>query len=156
MPSLDLSDAFLEPSFLDTFQVVRRKEVVNLQGRSTIIQSLFNATGTVDSASPNDLQRLGDYQFDDDAISIVTRTRLFDEARQIESGAEASYQPDLIFWAGAYYIIKALDNYTRFGIGWVQAICVETTYVSTPVQEGQTVSMFNFQVPSNSGNVACF
>jgi len=155
MPSLDLSEAYLEPSFLDTFQVVRRVETISQEGRSVVSTTRINATGVVDAASPNDLQRLGDMQFVDGAISIVTKFKLFDASQQVQNGKNTSYQPDLVFWAGAYYLVRTLENYSRYGIGWVQAICIEQTYVATPPQDGVSNPMFDFSNPVNSENIPC-
>ena len=131
MPSLDLSDAF-DPSFLDIFVVFRRKENIDDYGRSVITTTQMNVAGVVTVAATNDLQRLPDYQEADGGISIVTRFKLYEEARELVNGTYQDFQPDLIQWAGSIYVVKSLDDYTRFGFGWTQAICIEQKYVGTP------------------------
>lgn len=153
MPQLDLREALLDPLLIDRFQVVRRAETVNNYGRSTTKNLYFNTFGVVDSASPNDLQRLGDYQFQGGAISVVCQFKL----RGVSQEARQNYQPDLIQWDSATYIVVTVENYSRYGAGWIQAIAVETTpFVSeAPGPDGYIPSL-TFTDPRNSGYLPCF
>lgn len=129
MPSLDVSEAFLEPMFLDGFVVLRQAETISNKGRSVItpeeIDGLF---GTVCAASPNDLERLRDYEFQGNAISIVTNFML----RGVSAANNQGFQPDVIVWAGDQYTVVTVQDYARYGVGFIQAIAVERTYVGLP------------------------
>lgn len=157
MPAIDMSDAgFEDPEWVDYFAVVRRKETVSeATGRSVLAEVWFpRVFGNVNQASPNDLERLGDFQYQGGAISIVCKFKLYDEASNLVDGVVQGYQPDLILWAGSYYIVKTLENYSRYGPGFVQAICVEFTYVGSPPQGGALIPSADFSNPNNSAMVA--
>ena len=149
-----MSDALLDPMLLDYFAVIRRKESISDHGRAVIsAQTLPRIFGNVNAASPNDLERLGDYQFQGAALSIVTRFKFYAES---ETALLQDYQPDLIYWDSAYYIVKTLENYSRYGPGFVQAICIETTYVAEPTPQGAVFPTCDFSNPQNSGYLPCF
>lgn len=139
--------------FQDSFMVWRRISVVNLKGRAVQTVRKIPVMGVVDAASPNDLERLPDYSYAGGAISIVCKFKLFEESRT--EAPTQDYFPDLINWAGSIYIVKTLENYSRYGVGWVQAICIEYTYVGTPTQDHAEIPTLDFSNPVNSGYIPC-
>lgn len=115
MPTLDVNDAF-DPSFIDTFVVTRRTEIVNQFGRATFTAQVFEATGVVVPTSPNDLQRLPEMQFMNKSISIYTQENL--------QGPSPGMMPDEILWHGSQFVVHALDDYSGYGRGFLMAICL--------------------------------
>lgn len=113
-----MSDAF-GPEMLDEFEVVRRAETVDSNGEAVIGSVALMAVGVVCRASPDDLQRLPELDLMDAYISVVTQFRLRGPAR----AAGRQFKPDVIRWQGSSFVVKALDPYTNFGAGFVQAIC---------------------------------
>lgn len=113
---LDLSAAVLAPEFQDTFSVVRRAYSVDQNGRSVLTpHAPVAATGVVTPAGPTDLKRLPDDQYQQEAITIVTTYRL---QGAVEGGA-----PDRVQWNGNLYQVIDVEDYSRYGRGFIRAIC---------------------------------
>ena len=153
MPSLDMSDALLEPQFQDNFAILRRKQSVSDKGRAVISASRIDGFGVVTAASPNDLERLGDYQFQGSALSIVTKYKLRGVSKTEPEGQQ--YQPDIIEWGGSFYLVVTIQDYSRYGSGFIQAICVSTTYTDDAPGEGAFLQIGSFDVSANSGLIPC-
>ncbi len=118
MSALDLSEAF-DPEYVDSFTVRRQAESLVL-GRTQITPTdIAPVYGTVCAASPNDLLRIPDSTSFTRAISIVTQFKVI--------GAEVGFQPDLILWQGSQYLVKHVDLYPHFGVGWYQVIAASIT-----------------------------
>lgn len=143
MAFLDISDVLLDPSFTDTFQVQRRLETVDINGRSTTRTSTSNTFGVVTAASPNDLSRLPDADVYHRVLSVVTQFKLRGETAD---GSGSNWKPDLIVWRGDNYIVKEVDLYPQFGAGFVQAVCASEDLVDRPPSE----TAFVFTSKSNS------
>ena len=151
MPSLDLSDAFNESTFLDAIVVLRRQEIVSSKGRSTVSTSQIPTYANVDAASPDQLERLADAQFQGKTLSIVTKFRLRGVSEQGSSG----YQPDVIQYNGDSYIVQLIDDYSRYGVGWIQALATSINFVDQS-PENLIGASLRFNLPANSEFVACF
>lgn len=121
MAELDLSDAF-GMELLDCFVVQRRQETVDSNGEAVIETVPMDAAGVVTRATPNQLLRLAESDSSEAHICIVTQFRLRGPAR---AGGE-QFKPDNILWQGSTYVVKAVDPYTNFGSGFVQAIAGST------------------------------
>lgn len=148
MPSLDLSEALFEPSFLDQFVVKRRRQVMDQYGIAAITTQLIAAFGTVTTSSGNDLKRGADEQHAEKNIHIVTSFRL--------RGATVGYQPDLVTWHGDDFLVKKVEDYTGYGIGWVQVECASIDFMDQPPPSRAGL---DFADPNNSGlagAVACY
>jgi galactose-6-phosphate isomerase len=162
MPSLDMSDVLLESMFQDAFAVIRRRETISPKGRSIITPYRYNnVIGVICAASPNDLERLGDYQCQGSALSIVTKFKLQGIAKAavapgIDSAGQPrpQYQPDTIFWNGSYYLAVTVENYSRYGAGFIQCIAVSSDYIDDqPGQSGMKVQSFDFSNPQDSSYI---
>jgi len=105
MPTLDVADAF-DPSFMDSFIVIRRTEAVNQYGRVVTTEQRFNSTGVVTATGPDDLQRLPEMQYMNKAITIYTRFKI--------QGPSDGYQADFILWHGSHFIVQTLDDYSGY------------------------------------------
>lgn len=128
MADLDVSDLLLDPDFTEVFKVLRQREVVGTNGRSTAtVSALPGIVGVITMASPNDLLRVPDEQHSDKNISVVTKFRL--------RGPSPGYQPDKIVWQGDTYIVHNVEPYTQFGSGFVQAIAGSIDAIDQPPAE---------------------
>ncbi len=123
MPTHDVNDAF-DPSFIDTFTVLRRAQTVNQVGRVQITEQQIAGQGVVVASSPNDLLRVPEMQYQNKSISIYTTMRL--------QGPSAGMQPDEILWHGSQYVVRALDDYSGYGRGWIMVICTSIDAVDPP------------------------
>lgn len=126
MPALDFTDVILDPDVSATSFDVIRRPIVMVKGRATTPAPVTyeSVLGSINSASPEDLKRLEDYQVSQKVISIVTQFRL-----QLES---PGYNADEVLWHGSTYVVKWVDDYTIFGAGQIQALAVSMTYNDPP------------------------
>lgn len=125
MPTLDVSDAF-DPSFMDTFVVIRRVETVNQNGRVETTEQRWTVDGVITATGPDDLQRLPELQYMNKAITIYTRWKL--------QGPSPGYQPDFVLWHGSYFIVQTLDDYSGYinEQGFVTANCMSINALDPP------------------------
>lgn len=121
MPLLDVSDILGDPDFADEFIVIRRAETVNEYGESVVTQTEIFASGVVTAASGSILEQLPEGTRATGAILIHTQVRL-----EIVS---ATAQADRIRWAGNLYTVTNLSDYSRYGGGFVAAVCTLTDIV---------------------------
>lgn len=128
MPFLDVSDGF-DIDFLDTISVIRRKQLISNKGRgSTQDTTTASVAAVVCPASGSVLDRLPDYDVSKKYISVVTKFRL-QLAAQVGSD---TYKPDLVQWGGDSFIVEVLDDASRYGAGFVEAICSSIDYTDAP------------------------
>jgi hypothetical protein len=115
VPTLDVSEAF-DPSFMDDFIIVRRVQGISQYGRPVLAEKQFAATGVVVPTSPTDLQRLPEMQYMNKSITIYTQWKL--------QGPAPGYQPDEVLWHGSQFLVRSLDDYSGYGRGFLQVICI--------------------------------
>lgn len=119
MPTLDLS--FLTADSLiagDPFNVNRRAESIDDNGRTVIATTVISAVGAVYPTPPNDLVRTTDAGYANKSITVVTSFDL----RMTSTG----FQPDQVEWpvgSGDLYVVRMLNDYSRYGTGFVEAQC---------------------------------
>jgi hypothetical protein len=121
MPQLDLSDAFLEPTFQDQFYVLRRSDTTDVHGKTQISTVTFSANGVVTINGDQDLDRGPDEQHAAKTITVITRFNI--------RGATKGYQPDIIRWHGDNFLVTAVEDYSTWGLGWYQISASEQDFV---------------------------
>lgn len=130
MPFLDPDlDAF-DVEFWDTISVIRRQQVVSNKGRgSTADTRIDGVNAVVCIASGSVLDRIPDYDIAKKYISVTGPFRL-----QLASGphgndaAGVTYKNDQVIWAGTTFEVIQLDDDSRYGQGWTEAICSSIDY----------------------------
>lgn len=126
MPLIDLSEVL---SSLDiacqTFTIVRRSEAVNQYGESVLTTSLIDTVGAVQPLGDNSMLREEMFTTNSNGITVWTTTPLFNAGRTV---AGVTYQPDLILWNGAHYLVRNMDPWSDFGAGFFKAECSQTEY----------------------------
>lgn len=142
MPFLNVDTVFIDPDFTDRFTVDRRVETVDTHGRSVVGHEYFHETGVVTAVSPNDLQRQEGYQAMSRSISIVCKFNLH--------GETSGMQPDIVVWRGSNYLVKHVDPYPQFGVGFFQAECSSMDRVD-PALSAEVLGQLVFNLPANSG-----
>lgn len=122
MPLLDVNDAF-DSQMLDPMTVIRRTMTVTSKGRTQVTETVVTPSplGVITAASPDDLARLPEAEYQNRAISIYTPFRLQGATRD-EAGAETL--PDHVLYHGAVYVVRALDDFSGYGRGFVSAVAV--------------------------------
>lgn len=153
MPTLDPSRVILSPRLADRFTVVRRQQIAQPNGRPKKVQTSFpNVVGVVTYASPNDLERLPDEERAKQSIRVHTRFRLFAPARDV---VQQTFLPDLVLWDGDFFVVADLNRYSRYGAGFLDAICCSMDVVDTPASYlPAVVGQLDFSRPNQSFNLA--
>lgn len=129
MPLLDVSDA-LDPVMLDCFSVQRRVQTINQNGRNVPgTKEYVYVYGVVGPTSPSDLDRTPDLQTMPKTISVVTKFSL--------QGPSPDYNPDLIVWAGDTYVVRNIEDWSRYGRGYIRAVAGSIDSQNLPPREGE-------------------
>ena len=117
MPLQDVTDVLYDPDFSDTFSLIRSEQLISSGGIATdgVPTTVANIIGVVVPDSGRALQRLGADQRVTDAIEIFTTYRLTTGNGQDEA--------DRITWNGGNYVVVNVRDYSRFGVGFIEAVC---------------------------------
>lgn len=135
MPLIDVSLVLRDPNLIDSLWIHRRTEVVNNFGISTTTTELLSAYGIAYPATDNDLKRFPDLQIQGKSIVVITQFMLRGESQL--QGSE--FQPDVVVWNGNNFVVKALEDYSLYGRGFVFAICASMDLVDA------------YPIPQNDG-----
>lgn len=129
----DMKDALLAPEFLDTFQVIRRKQTTDSNGRVQITNCLpMLARGIVLPFTPDSLRRDENMQYEFKALSITTTFLLRGPSTVVNN--PNTFAPDIVVWNGDNYLITGLDDYSNYNPGFVKVIAVSMDYIDQAPQ----------------------
>lgn len=106
---MDLSVLLTDPDFARPFAVIRRTERVDERGRADYAQERFDALGSIQPATPKELERLPEGDRHKETVAVFTATAL--RAGDEETGTA----PDWLERHGALYEVTSLDNWTTEG-----------------------------------------
>jgi galactose-6-phosphate isomerase len=122
MPDLDVTDIILDPDFCETLIVKRREENL-VKGRSTLTVTVIDPApvGVVLPVDDQPLVRGPDQQNLPRLLEVHTPFRLRGAAK--DPGTGKQYQPDIITWNGDDFVVNKVQDYSRFGQGFIQADC---------------------------------
>lgn len=123
MPDIDISDLTLDSDIAgETFTVLRRQQVMQTNGVPLITTTLHDAVGAIFPAGDNTLVRQEAFEHQQNAVKVITTFRLRGASRSANGD---QFLPDLIQRAnGDTYIVHALNEWTKFGAGFIEADCV--------------------------------
>lgn len=117
MPLLDVTDILHDPDFMDLITVRRRADSVDAYGRSSLTSTdTENVGAVITMATGDDLRRFDVGQVQGRAILVITEFRLH--------SAKEGNQPDQVLWDGGIYTVYDLQQYNRYGAGFVEAIAI--------------------------------
>lgn len=127
MPDIDVSEVLVSLDIAcQSFDVIRRQEVVGANGRTTIVTTNIPAQlGAVQPLGDNSLLREEQFTTSNNGVEVWCHTRLFGSGKS----AMLTYQPDLILWDGNYYEVRIVDGWDQFGQGFTHAHCMGYDYV---------------------------
>lgn len=149
MPDFDFDEVLTDPDFLDVFNVTRRADNPNGFGEAAFTPSSFqNLRGVVTPASPSALKRLPEEQRQSKTLEIITRFAL----RGASNDAGQDYQPDLIFYAGNNYVVTDVQDWSRYGAGWVSALCTLNDVVPAPPKTNVSPTFGPVVIPGGGGS----
>lgn len=111
--SLDVSDLLTDPDFCDPIVIQRNSQSVTAQGLGVTTPSQVQIGACVVPAGSLDLYRGMDAELLKGKIHIYTRFPL--------TAGENGITADIVFWRGRQYTVSAVDDFSNFGIGFVDA-----------------------------------
>jgi len=120
MPLIDVSQLLHDPDFTTTFVVARGTQTVDSHGRASETRTTSTQTGVVYPASGNKLIRTPEGENIIGDITIVTQF-------QLTEGDGASNQADLVTWNGRTYTVVNTNDYSQYGNGFIEAVCIKKT-----------------------------
>lgn len=121
MPDLDVTDILSDPDFCETLTIKRRAQTVGTNGRASTTTTTISPppVGVVQPVSDQPLVRGPDQQNLPRLLEVHTPFRL----RSASRSGGVTYQPDILVWNGDDYIVNKVQDWSRYGAGWVQADC---------------------------------
>ena len=73
---MDVSQLLIDPDFARSFTVVRRTESVDEHGRAAYAEERFDALGSVQPATPKELERLPEGDRHKETVAVFTACAL--------------------------------------------------------------------------------
>jgi len=115
MPLLDVSSVLDNPMFKDDLVCTRNTQTVGEDGRAVNNPCQTPFSGVVTSDTGDILTRLAEGSYIKGSIVVHSRFVLIDGL----SGMDA----DIVTWQGRQYTVSSVNDYSRFGRGFVAASC---------------------------------
>lgn len=116
MGQIDVSDILLDPDFAEACALIHRVPSVNSFGENFLTETTVNTFGCVQPASGKAIQRLPE------ALRIENLQTFWIKA-PIVADATGAYT-DVILWKGNRYNVKLVSDWTNWGEGWTEGLCV--------------------------------
>ncbi len=128
MPTIDVTDVLVSLGIsAQEFSILRRQETVNVHGE-TVLQEVAMGPiiGAVQPLGERSLLREEAFSTQKNGITVWSNFRLNGVTRESNG---VTYQPDLIYWLGDYYIVRGQDDWSDFGAGFTKVECIGYDYV---------------------------
>lgn len=116
MPFLDVSELLLDPDFADALVCERKTQTVGTNGRATETTQETAFTGVVTSDRGDVLERRAQGELVYGSINVHSQFLLSDSAGGTRSA-------DVVVWNGRRYTVSNVNDYSRFGKGFIVATC---------------------------------
>jgi hypothetical protein len=160
MPIIDVTDILFDTDIAgQVFTVIRRPEIVNDFGESTIPlpETIAGVIGSIQPADDNALMREGSYDAQAKSVVIVTTFRL----RGATKGpAGKNYKPDIILFGPPeqqdMYEVNNVKDWTPFGAGFIEATATTIPWIdfsAPPMIPDLYIGRLDFMQPRNSSLV---
>lgn len=121
MPDLDVSDLLLDPDFAEELTIKRRVVAVGQNGRQTVTPTVVDPKpwGVVLPQNDAPMMRGPDQQTLPALLQVHTQFRLRGPALD----GNTDYQPDIVVWNGADFVVNKVHPFSKYGSGFVVADC---------------------------------
>jgi galactose-6-phosphate isomerase len=123
MPLIDVTSILVDPDFAQDFTVVRFIRTVNNQGLTVDSPGLFATYGVILPLSGAQLAMLPEAERTGSYISVYTTFALY--------ALTDRTAPDHVQWHGRDYLVRTVNDWTDWGLGFTQAVC-QLTGAMTP------------------------
>ena len=113
----DLTELLRDPDFAEPFHVTRREAVDDGGDDYRLEQSELEAVGSVQPATPAELERLPEEDRDKETIAVFT-------AFPLRAGGRGTARPDRItlLRSDATYLVVAVEPWVHLGCTWCRAL----------------------------------
>lgn len=134
MPMLDVSWVTRDPMLADSFDVFRRRDLVDTNGRTapTVVETFPGVVGVVTQQSPGDLMRREEGQIVPRRIFIAACFKFYGASRETGWALPEDFQPDLVEWNGTTYVVTEVMSYGRYGRGVWEVVAESMSAVDVP------------------------
>lgn len=127
---LDVTDVLLDQDLGTEFISVIQRPIVMVKGRATVPNPVrTDSVAAVVNSGVSELMRAQDQQNMPNKVSVHTLFRLTGPAKD---ATNAQFQPDIIVWRGDFYVVTSLDDYSKYGAGFVRADCASIDSIDSP------------------------
>lgn len=116
MGNIDLSDLLSDPDFVDPIVIIHRKTFVDEYGQNNTKETSFNTYGSVQAIDGKTLLRIPE------ALRVQNIMHFFVRGA-IVSNTGNKY-PDLLAFRGSRYAVQHIFDWTNWGDGWCEGVCV--------------------------------
>lgn len=117
MARLDVSRVLSDPRFKEKNIIcIRKVQEVNDKGRAENKECQTKFSGVVTSNDGLNIDRRPDGSLVSGVINVVTRFNLVAGKEHRDS--------DEICWRGKHYYVNSVEDYSHFGRGFIQAVCI--------------------------------
>lgn len=117
---IDLSELFTDPDFVEPFTVIRREQIVVDEDYETL-ESEHETEGSIQPATPRELERLPEEDRDRETVSIHT-------VFPLRVGGRGTAKPDRITRAdGSVYLVASVEPWEHLGCEYVKALAQRET-----------------------------
>lgn len=124
---LDVTSVLSDPAFQDQVTVIRNKSTPDTNGRVQLTPTTYTGVNAVvTQKNGNILRREAAGERIQGTIAVYTQFQLTDGRDQT-----SDLTADIVVYAGDQYTVTLVNDYSRWGKGWVSAVCE-----MIPVQPG--------------------
>lgn len=116
MGRIDVSDILDDPDFVDPMDLIHRTATVNELGENTFTERRVCTKGCVQPASGKTLSRVPDEFRIENVMSFWAKAT-------IVADRVGSYSDQIIF-KGQRYNVKTVFDWSNWGSGWTEGLCV--------------------------------
>ena len=136
MAQISVNSILTDSDFIEFFDVLRRKIVVDATGRTRTTERKYHRVeGVILPASKfkdDDIHRMPTYQTTRRNIEVITAFRLITQTKD--------YNPDIVVWLDTHYIVNRIYPYIQYGVGFMVAECDSVDRVDMPYKRDEAYS----------------
>lgn len=116
MALVDVSDLLSDTDFCDSFIVVKRVATVNEFGETNITELQEATVGVVQNSAQESLA------FMESGVQLSVSIKVY--TKKALSAQSEGRLADIIVWCGERYIVKSVQPWYNYGVGYCRAVCI--------------------------------
>src|SRR5690348_279337 len=119
MALIDVTELMVDPDFVDIMQVVTRREYVDSLGQSHFEENILSTVGSIQPASGEVVKKLPESMQTSDVSTFFFKGKII-------ASAPGKYSSIIIF-NGNRYQVQKVNDFSNWGEGFTEGICVVET-----------------------------